>query len=75
MDSIWTKTARLPRFPALHGDLKVDVLVVGGGLAGLLCAYKLDRAGVDYALVEAKTICSGITPNTTAKVTAQHGQA
>lgn len=75
MDSIWTKTARLPRFPALHGDLKVDVLVVGGGLAGLLCAYKLDRAGVDYALVEAKTICSGITPNTTAKVTAQHGLA
>ena len=47
MDSIWTRTAEPPQFAPLDGDLKTDVLVIGGGLAGLLCAYWLDRAGVD----------------------------
>ena len=73
MDSIWTKTARLPRFAPLKNDLQTDVLIIGGGIAGLLCAYLLAEAGVDYALVEAKRICSGVTKNTTAKVTSQHG--
>ena len=41
MGSIWTSTARLPRFAPLRRDLKTDVLVVGGGIAGLLCAYLL----------------------------------
>ena len=73
MDSIWTKTARLPEFEALKADLKTDVLIIGGGLAGLLCAHALTKAHVDCALVEADSICSGITKNTTAKITSQHG--
>lgn len=73
MDSIWTQTARLPRFEPLRTDLKVDVLLIGGGLAGLLCAWRLTRAGVDCALVEADRICGGVTKNTTAKITSQHG--
>ena len=73
MDSIWTRTAEPPSFAPLDGDLKTDVLVIGGGLAGLLCAYWLDRAGVDCALVEAGRLCGGATGNTTAKLTFQHG--
>ena len=73
MDSIWKQTAELPRFAPLEGDLKTDVLVIGGGMAGLLCAYWLERAGVDYALVEAGRLCGGVTGNTTAKLTFQHG--
>ena len=73
MDSIWTKTAQLPQFDKLRSDLKTDVLIVGGGLAGVLCAYKLAQAGVDCALVEADRIGGGITKNTTAKLTSQHG--
>lgn len=42
-------------------------------MAGILSAYMLDRAGVDYVLVEADRICSGVTKNTTAKITSQHG--
>ncbi len=73
MDSIWEKTAEPPRFNQLEGDLRTDVLIVGGGLAGLLCAHKLARAGVDCALVEASRICGGTTKGMTGKLTAQHG--
>ncbi len=71
--SIWSKTAKKPQFPTLKGDIKTDVLVIGGGIAGLLCLYQLKNAGVDCVLVEADEICSGITKNTTAKITIQHG--
>ena len=73
MASVWTKTAQLPSFEPLRENIRADVLIIGGGLAGLLCAYRLAQAGVDYALVEADVICSGITKNTTAKITSQHG--
>ena len=73
MGSIWAKTAQIPRSDKLRSDLKTDVLIIGGGLAGVLCAWKLAQAGVDYALVEADRIGCGITWNTTAKITSQHG--
>ena len=73
MDSIWLKTADKPRFDALGGNKKTDVLIIGGGIAGILCFYKLKNAGVDCMLVEADEICGGITKNTTAKITLGHG--
>jgi len=73
MDSLWRETASLPRFEELRTNLKTDVLVIGGGMAGLLCAYMLKQAGVDCVLVEADRLCSGVTGDTTAKITAQHG--
>ena len=73
MEPLWQKTAELPRFDTLNQDLKTDVLIIGGGIAGLLCAYSLKQAGVHCVLVEARRICGGITKNTTAKITFQHG--
>ncbi|HOQ14316.1 MAG TPA: FAD-binding oxidoreductase, partial [Bacillota bacterium] len=73
MVSLWEKTSAIPGFDRLEGDINTDVLIIGGGLAGILCAYKLKQAGVDYVLVEANRVCSGITKNTTAKITSQHG--
>ena len=73
MDSIWTRSEKLPSFPQLQGDTKTEVLIVGGGMAGILCAYFLQEQGIDYILVEDRTICSGVTKNTTAKITSQHG--
>lgn len=73
MHSIWSDQITFPAFPTLKQDIKTDVLIIGGGITGILCAYQLQQAGVKYALVEASTLCSGITKNTTAKITSQHG--
>ena len=73
MDSIWNTDVQMPRFPQLDTDVHTDVLIVGGGLAGLLCAWNLARAGVDCMLIEQKRIMGGVSGRTTAKLTAQHG--
>lgn len=73
MFSVWSANSELPSFSQLTGDKKTDVLVVGGGIAGLLCAYMLKTHGVDCILLEADRICRGVTQNTTAKITVQHG--
>jgi len=72
MNSIWSETANIGVFPTLQGNTKTDVLVIGGGMAGLLCAHFLQEAGVDYVLVEGGRVGGGVTKNTTAKITAQH---
>ena len=73
MNSVWSESVQLPQFETLQGSRKTDVLIIGGGMAGILCAYFLQEKGVDYMLVEGYRICSGVTGNTTAKITAQHG--
>ncbi len=73
MDFLWNKNLQPPTFPPLEGDMHTDVLIIGGGMAGILCANKLAKAGVPYLLVEAKTIGQGITKGTTAVLTPQHG--
>ena len=69
MQSIWTESSQRLNFKSLKGDVKTDVLIIGGGMAGILIAYFLEQAGVDYMLVEGKTIGDGITKKTTAKIT------
>lgn len=73
MESIWKQSASPVRFDALNGNTSADVLIVGGGIAGVLCAMRLKNAGADCILVEADRILGGITKNTTAKITLGHG--
>lgn len=73
MTSLWEQTWEHTNFAPLEGDRNTDVLIIGGGMTGVLCAYWLHHAGVPYILAEAETVCSGITKNTTAKLTSQHG--
>lgn len=73
MNSVWEQTSSKDNFGRLNKDIKTDVLIIGGGMAGVLCAYYLNQAGVSSVLAEAKTIGGGITKNTTAKITSQHG--
>lgn len=71
--SIWTANSNMPKFKVLDRDIDTDILIIGGGLAGVLCAYTLDLAGIDYVLLEKDRICNKTTANTTAKITLQHG--
>ena len=73
MDSIWNADVQMPRFPQLETDLRTDVLIIGGGLAGLLCAWSLSRAGIDCTLIEESRLMQGVSGRTTAKLTSQHG--
>ncbi len=73
MDSVFDFNLSRPKFNPLQGDIKTDVLIVGGGIAGLLCAALLKNAGVDCVVAEADRICQGVTGYTTAKITYQHG--
>ena len=73
MKSIWNNDIEFKKYPSLKGDIKTDVLIIGGGMCGILCAYMLKNKGVDCVVAEADRILRGVTNNTTAKVTVQHG--
>lgn len=71
----WTATAPERRWPALAGDLEVDVAIVGGGIVGTTLARLLADRGLSFALVEAMRIGEGATGRSTAKITSQHNLA
>ena len=73
MESIWSSTCRPKERATLNGDIQADAVVIGGGMAGILTAYSLQRAGVRTVVLEAERIGGGQTKNTTAKITSQHG--
>ena len=55
-----------PAYPPLGTDVRTDVVVVGGGITGALCAYHLAEAGVAVVVVDARTIGTGSTCASTA---------
>lgn len=57
----------------LQQDIHTDVLIVGAGIAGILCGYRLKQAGISCVLVDKGNFLEGVTRNTTAKITVQHG--
>ena len=71
-ESYWMDSTSITTYPALAGDLEVDVVVVGGGIAGLCTAWELTEAGRRVALVEADRIAAGVTGYTTAKLSVLH---
>lgn len=68
--SLWlTKTPDVQRFPKLSANLAADVVVVGGGIAGMSAAYFLTQAGKNVVLLEANHLGTGETGFTTAFLT------
>jgi gamma-glutamylputrescine oxidase len=51
--------ARPPAQTSLKGDVSCDVVVVGGGFAGLSAAIELAQRGLQVVLLEASRMCSG----------------
>lgn len=70
--SLWIDTAPAPDRSATPLPASADVVVLGGGIAGLTTAYLLAEAGRSVVLLEADRLAAGVSGNTTAKVTAQH---
>jgi glycine/D-amino acid oxidase-like deaminating enzyme/nitrite reductase/ring-hydroxylating ferredoxin subunit len=66
---LWMDTAKLPVFTSLRKNLKVDVCIVGGGMAGLTTAYLLQQEGKTVCLLESFEVVSGQSCRTTAQVT------
>ena len=48
-----------PTWPALDGDARADVCVIGGGYTGLSCALHLAERGYRVVLLEARCIGNG----------------
>jgi glycine/D-amino acid oxidase-like deaminating enzyme/nitrite reductase/ring-hydroxylating ferredoxin subunit len=68
--SLWLDTAPRAERGPLAGDVRVDVAVLGGGVAGLTAALLLKRDGARVAVLEAAGVGTGVTGCTTAKVSA-----
>ena len=70
--SLWVATAGTTDYPALRGDVEVDVAVIGAGIAGMTAALALKRAGRTVAVLETARVGTGVTGHTTGKVTSLH---
>ena len=73
MESIWAQSCSIPERERLNGDMETEIAVIGGGMAGILTAFFLQKEGRRVTVLEANRIGSGQTRNTTAKITSQHG--
>jgi glycine/D-amino acid oxidase-like deaminating enzyme len=60
------KNGLLFEYPPLSHSLKVDFLVMGGGITGALTAWYLAKAGVSVAVVDRRHIGMGSTCASTA---------
>src|SRR5215216_3598551 len=67
--SYWLHSVKPLEFETLDKSIDTDVLIVGGGIAGLTTAYCLLKAGRKITLVEDGLIGSGESGRTTAHLT------
>ena len=72
MQSIWAKDYHQWYCPQVKQNLETPILIIGGGLAGLMCAYELMQDKKDFILVEARELIHGVTANTTAQISLAH---
>ncbi|MDV6167159.1 FAD-dependent oxidoreductase [Flavobacterium sp. DG1-102-2] len=67
--SYWNDSQPPLVYKTLESDAIADVLIVGGGIAGLTTAYCLSKSGKTVVLLEDGYLGSGETGRTTAQIT------
>ena len=68
INSIWEDYLS-SNYEKLNKNTKCDILIIGGGIAGILTAYYLKDSNLNITLVDRNKLLSGITSKMTAKVT------
>src|SRR4051812_522940 len=63
---------RLPPHPALSGEERADVCIIGAGFTGLGAALALARRGLSVTLLEAAEIASGASGRNGGQVHSGH---
>ena len=71
--SIWFDDVEAKIYPSLNANIKTKILIIGGGITGISCAYELSNICDDITLVTMNDFFEGTTGFTSAKVTYQHG--
>jgi len=71
--SLWLKDIKNPTMTNLDKDLEVDVLIIGGGMAGISTAFGLKDSSLNVVLID-KGICGfGVSAYSTGKLTYLQG--
>lgn len=73
MSSYWVDSTEQTYYSKLNSNISTDVCIIGGGITGIATAYMLKDSGLNITLLESSRIGMGVTANTTAKITSQHG--
>ena len=55
-ESIWEKDVFIPERNKLEDNIKIDVCIIGAGLAGILTGYMLQKSGLSTVILEADRI-------------------
>ena len=63
---VWQKN--FENYPQLINDIERETVIIGGGIAGFLTAFRLSEEGAKVTLIEADKIFSGTTSKTTGKI-------
>src|SRR5436190_23445492 len=64
--SNWLQEELPITYTELNSNIEVDVVIIGGGIAGLTIAYTISKEGKNIVLLEDGWIGSGETGRTTA---------
>lgn len=70
---IWFEDINTKVYPSLNENIKTKILIIGGGITGISCAYELSEVCNDITIVTMNDFFEGTTGATTAKITFQHG--
>lgn len=72
MNSIWMKDYVNHNLPPINKNITTPVLIIGGGISGLMCAYNFMKNNISFILVDSKNLASGVSASTTAQVSIAH---
>jgi glycine/D-amino acid oxidase-like deaminating enzyme len=67
--TIWKEGLKKKDYPELKGVVEADVVIVGAGMAGIISAYLLTKAGKKVVVLDKKKVGAGATHYTTAFLT------